>query len=270
MADKNNTGEFSMDSYVNERLSEDVEPMNPFEVQPAEPSKKAKKRGRNLGKKLKNVNFKSKKALIIAAAFLVLIIFLIIFIWLRVRRNDGARYARLLSQNIGRSVKTAEKKAGIDLKDESEFATLNQLYISYQAIAESKKDCKIQGVHLPEWAIFCNTDANELTSVTYYNYELLEDSIFGTERKSYIDPWLIPQGSSIKDVEKKLDLEPYRIQYQQGKIQLREYRYCYDDKESGDVVSYAITAKWNENGELAEIKDIRRNYIGTLLASPEA
>ena len=259
-----------MDGYFNERLSEDVEPMNPFEIQETEPSKKSKKGKRNLGKKLKNVNFKSKKTVIIAAAVLVLILLLIIFIWLSKRRNDGARYAKLLSQNIGRSVRTAEKKAGIDLKEESDYATLNQLYISYQAIAESKKDCKIQGVHLPEWAIFCNTEASELTSVTYYNYELLEDSIFGTERKSYLDPNLIPTGSTVKEVEKKLDLEPYRIQYQQGKIQLREYRYCYDDKESGDVVSYAITAKWNEDGELAEIKDIRRNYIGTLLASPEA
>jgi len=267
MADKNNTGEFSMDSYVNERLSEDVEPMNPFEVQPTEPSKKSK---RKFGKKLKKVNLRSRKTLIIAAAVFVLILFLIIFIWISKRRNDGARYARLLAQNIGRSVKTAEKKADIDLKDESDYATLKQLYISYQAIAESKKDCKIQGVHLPEWAIFCNTDASELTSVTYYNYELLEDSIFGTERKSYLDPNLIPLGSSISDVEKKLDLEPYRIQYLQGKIQIREYRYCYDDEESGDIVSYAITAKWNENGDLAEIKDIRRNYIGTLLASPEA
>ena len=97
MADKNNTGEFSMDSYVNERLAEDVEPNNPFEVPQGDGGKKPKKAKRNFRKKLKNVNFKSKKTLIIAAAVFVLILFLIIFIWIRVRRNDGARYARLLS-----------------------------------------------------------------------------------------------------------------------------------------------------------------------------
>ena len=47
MANKDNTGEFSMDHYVNERLSEDVEPNNPFEI--TEGSAGGKK-----GSKLKN------------------------------------------------------------------------------------------------------------------------------------------------------------------------------------------------------------------------
>ncbi len=266
MANKDNTGEFSMDHYVNERLSEDVEPNNPFEITEGSAGGKKGSKLKNLGKK---VNVKSRKFLIIACIILVLILALILFIWISVRRNDGARYARLLAKNIGAPISTARKDAGIDLKTESDYTTLNQLYISYQAIAESSKDCKIQGVYLPEWAIFCNTDANELTNVTYYNYELLEDSIFGTERKSYLDPTLIPAGTGIKDVEKKLDLDPYRIQYLQDKTQLREYRYCYEDKETGDVVAYAITAKFDNHGSLTEIKDVRRNYIGTLLSSPE-
>ncbi|MBR6108079.1 MAG: hypothetical protein IKQ39_08755 [Oscillospiraceae bacterium] len=265
MANKENTGEFSMDSYVNQRLSEDVEPNNPFEV-PMKDGGGHKGKHRLKGK----VNIKSKKFLIILAVIAVLVLFLILFIWIRKRQNDGARYARLLAKNIGTPISSARKDAGLDLKTESDYTTLNQLYISYQAIAESRKDCTIQGVHLPEWAIFCNTDANELTNVTYYNYELLEDSIFGTERKSYLDPQLIPERASISEVEKKLDLEPYRIQYLQDRTQLREYRYCYDDKETGDVVAYAITAKWDSSGALYEIKDIRRNYIGTLLSSPEA
>lgn len=263
MANKENTGEFSMDHYVNQRLSEDVEPNNPFEV-PQENG------GRKVSRKLKGkVNVRSKKFLIILAVIAVLILSLILFIWIRKRQNDGARYARLLAKNIGTSISSARKEAGLDLKTESDYTTLNQFYISYQAIAESRKDCKIQGVHLPEWAIFCTTDANELTSVTYYNYELLEDSIFGTERKSYLDPQLIPERASVSEVEKKLDLEPYRIQYLPDQSQLREYRYCYDDQETGDIVAYAITAKWEADGSLS-IKDSRRNYIGTLLSSPEA
>ena len=257
-----------MDNYVNERLAEDIEPNNPFETPLQDTAKKKKKRfnPKNLRGK---VNLRSKKTLVILAVIAALILFLILFIWISKRRNDGARYARLLAQNIGSPINSARKAAGIDLSTESRYITLNQLYISYQAIAESKKECKIQGVHLPEWAIFCNTEANELTNVTYYNYELLEDSIFGTERKSYIDPKLVPENSGITDTEKKLDLSPYRIQYLQNRTQLREYRYCYDDKETGDVVAYAIIATWDEKGNRLSLEDYRRNYIGTLLSSPE-
>jgi len=265
-----NQDDYSMDDYVNERLSEDVEPNNPFEIETQDtPRRKAsakqKKPARTPKKK------KSRKRIqIIAAAAAVLILALVIFIFIRKRSNDGARYARILAKNIGTPISSARKAAGVELQTESDYLTLNQLFISYQAIAESRKSCRIQGVNLPEWAIFCNTDANELISVTYYNYELLEDSIFGTERKSYLDPSLIAAGLSVSEVEKKLELEPYRVQYLQDKTQLREYRYCYDDKDTGDVVSYAITAKWDENGSLALISDARRNYIAALLSSPES
>ena len=69
--------------------------------------------------------------------------------------------------------------------------------------------------------------------------------------------------------EEELGLTPYRIQYLQGKNMLREYRYCYDDKETGDVVAYAIIATWDEKGNRLSLEDYRRNYIGTLLSSPE-
>ena len=264
MADKEHTGELSINSYFDEGLADGTEPNNPFEVlEPEQPKKKKKK-------VVRRNHVKRKRILVIFCILLVLLLAAVIFIFIQHLRNDGQRYAKRFSENINKQLSTAVKNAGISPKDRSAYSTLNNIYSSYQGIAESSKHCRVQGIKLPEWAIFLNTDADELTNVTYYNYELLEKNIFGTERKAYIDPKQVPDGSNPEAVELALDLEPYRIQYLQGKTELREYRYCYKDGDSGEIVSYVITALWDENGVLTDISQTKRNYIGTLLASPEA
>ena len=260
MAEKNK--ELDMEEYFNEGLADQTEPNNPFEILEPEQPRRRKKAG---GKKKAA---KRKRILAAAAAVLVLILILVIAVLIAKRRNNGERYARKLASGIGQPVASAQKSAGVSLADKSQYATLNNLYASYQGITESRKSCHIEGVKLPQWAIFCNTDAEELTNVTYYNYALLEDNIFGTERKSYLDTNLVTAGAQTDQVEAQLDLKPYRIQYLGGKQELREYRYCYKDGDSDEIASYVITAIWDESGALKEIKDIRRNYIGTLLASP--
>lgn len=266
MADQEQRDDLTMEGYFNEGLADGAEPNNPFEVlEPEQPRKK--RTGTKKRRGLRNV--RTRRILIAAGAAAILIIALIIAIIVRMRKNDGARYALKLSQNIGQPVSSAAKNAGVSLADSSRFSTLNKLYASYQGMTESGKTCQIQGVKLPEWAIFCNTDAEELTNVTYYNYALLEKNVFGTVRKSYLDPNLVDVGASPDRVQEQLDLVPYRIQYLEGKTELREYRYCYEDGDSDEIVSYVITAVWDENGALKSISDTRRNYIGTLLASPE-
>ncbi|HAG14125.1 MAG TPA: hypothetical protein DCG49_09725 [Ruminococcus sp.] len=266
MAEPEKKGEFSMDDYFKEGLSDGKEPNNPFEITETDAKKQKSKSSSRSGSK-RGMQF--KRILIAAAIAVVLLLALVIFIMIKLRQNDGARYAQKLSENIGSQVSVAQKNADITLNPESAYPTLNQLFASYQGIAESRKSCRVQGVKLPEWAIFCNTDVDDLTNVTYYNYELLEKNVFGTERKSYLDPNLVTVGAAADQVEAYLDLEPYRIQYLQGKTALREYRYCYQDAETGDTVAYIITAIWDENGALTSISDSRKNYIATLLASPD-
>ncbi len=261
MAGKENNAELSINNYFDEGLADGTEPNNPFEILEPEQSKKKKVVKRN--------HIKRKRILVTLCILLILVLAAVIFIFIQHRRNDGQRYARKLSENIGKQINSAQKAAGITLNQRSSYSTLNNLYASYQAITESTKSCRIQGIKLPEWAIFLNTEADELTNVTYYNYELLEKNVFGTERKSYLDPYQIKVGTSAEEVETLLDLEPYRVQYLQGKTELREYRYCYEDGDTDEVVSYVITVVWDENGALTSISDTRRNYIGTLLASPE-
>ena len=262
MADKEHTGELSINSYFDEGLADGTEPNNPFEVlEPEQPKKKKKK-------VVRRNHVKRKRILVIFCILLVLLLAAVIFIFIQHLRNDGQRYAKRFSENINKQLSTAVKSAGISPKDRSAYSTLNNIYSSYQGIAESSKHCRVQGIKLPEWAIFLNTDAEELTNVTYYNYDLLEKNVFGTERKAYIDHQSIKPGATLETVEQTLDLVPYRIQYLQGKTELREYRYCYKDGNSDEIASYVITAVWDENGKMS-IFDTRRNYIGTLLASPE-
>lgn len=259
MAEKSKKNELSMEEYFNEGLAEDTEPNNPFDVVVEDKKNAAKRRKRTLH---------SRRIIGLIITVLVLILAILIALFISHRRNDGARYAKKLSESIGMPLTAAQKNADLTLSNESGSKTLNQLYASYQAIAESRRACKIQGVKLPEWAIFCNTEAEELVNVTYYNYEVLEKNIFGTERKAYIDPNLIQIGTAAEQVENQLGLTPFRVQYLQGQTEIREYRYCYSDDDSGDVVAYVITAVWDETGSLQTISDIRKNYIGSLLASP--
>lgn len=272
---ENQHDDLSMEEYFNEGLADGTEPNNPFAVAEPEPKQKQRKKK---APKLKPVKEKEprkkrvvsgKRVMIAVICLAVLAMVLAVVILIGIRRNDGARYARKLSESIGMPVKDAEKNANISLKSDSAYTTLNQIYASFQGIAESKKTCKVQGVRLPEWAIFCNTNADELTNVTYYNYEVLEKNVFGTVRKSYQDPNLISETATPENVESQFDLTPYRIQYLQGQKELREYRYCYIDGDKGDIVAYVITAVWDNSTGRLSISDSRKNYIGSLLASPE-
>ena len=257
-----------MDQYFSEGLAdESAVPNNPFEPEVVDNKQRGGRRQRRERGGSRKIN--GKRILILLAAVLILAAVLTVIFLIGKRRNDGARYARKLSESIGMTISAAEKNADITMSTESNYATLNTLYQSFQGLAESRKTCKIQGVRLPQWAIFCNTDVDELKNVTYYNYKVLEKNVFGTERHGYIDPNTVSIGSAPEQVEAKLELTPYRIQYLQGQTQVREYRYCYTDGNTGDTVAYVITAVWDENGLLSKITDARKNYIGSLLASPE-
>ena len=151
MADQEQRDDLTMEGYFNEGLADGAEPNNPFEVlEPEQPRKKRSNTKKRRG--LRNV--RTRRILIAAGAAAILIIALIIAIIVRLRKNDGARYALKLSQNIGQPVSSAAKNAGVSLADSSRFSTLNKLYASYQGMTESGKTCQIQGVKLPEWAIF--------------------------------------------------------------------------------------------------------------------
>ncbi len=260
-----------MDDYFKEELASGKEPNNPFEVEEKEKhimklnrNKKQSDSGESRAHKA-STRFKRLLAAVIAVIVVILVIWMIVYF---VRRsNDGARQAASLSEGIGSQITTAQNaaKPKVTLKSESDFAALNQVYADHTSMTESRKTCKVMGVTMPEWAIICHTEGETLTTVTYYDYTLLEKNVFGTARKSYLDPNLITGALTVEQVEDQLGLEPFSIVYNADKSVQRSYRYFYKDGETGDFVSYIITAQWDQGGALQGISDLRTNYIAQLL-----
>ena len=267
MADKNDTQQISaseVNDYYEDELARDKEPNNPFEVSEhkSEKHEKREKHSDEGGSKFHAL--KKWLLMVVIIALIVVILFLLVTIFRR--RNDGARYARKLAEGLGGQLTAAQSGAEIQLKNESAYASINQVYPEHAAMAESKKTCKVLGVKLPEWAIICHTEGDLLNTVTYYDYTRLESNPFGAEKKSYIDPNEFTGPLSSEQISEKLNMEPYSVTYQKDGSVQRTYRYCYKDGETGGLVSYIITADFDMAGALRGMSDARPNYVATLLS----
>ena len=262
MADKEKNEELSMESYFQNGLLDDEEPKNPFE--PQKQAKQAKNRTKN-AKKPGSKPGKLKKILIITGIAAAIILIIVIVAIIQHRRNDGERISEKISAGLGGSIGAVQQMGGVDLSGQSKYAVINTLLPANSFVAESRKECKVEGVNLPEWTIVCETADEKLNTVTYYHYELLEKNYLGTERKSYLDPKTVQNGSDVESAESALGLKPYSISYLADKSQKREYRYCYKDAETGDRTSYIITALWNESGVLTLISDARVDFLASIL-----
>lgn len=247
-----------VNDYYEDELSRDSEVNNPFE--PAEhkgekkPAPKKKRSFRNL-----------RKVLLIAVAAVLVFLIAFLLILLAHRRNDGARFAAKLAEGLGSQIQTAESAAEIKLKNESAFASINQVYPEHAAMAESKKTCEILDVKLPQWAIICHTEGDLLNSVTYYDYTVLVKNPLGIERKSYIDPNEFTGAMTADELKEKLGLSPFSVNYNKDGSVQRTYRYCYKDGETKGLVSYTITADFDMSGVLRGMTDARTNYLARIL-----
>lgn len=252
--------EYSMNEYFSEGLEDEEAPETKREKRGGGEKKEKKKAPK------KKRGGRARTVLIVLCVAAVLIVLIWLLIYLRVRSDDGARIAKKLSLLIGTRVTDAEKSANVTLSNQSDYAVLQNAAISSGAYAQSRKTCDLEGVKLPQWAILCGTDGENLQNVVYYNFEALEKNLFGTPRKAYIETNLIQQGAKVQDVEDTLDLPPYSVTYGADKTETRVYRYCYEDPDNhSDTVSYVITAVWGEDDNLISITDARINYIESLL-----
>ncbi len=188
-----------------------------------------------------------------------------IVIYINIRRNDGAKYAEKLSLSIGASVADAQKISKIELTDASEYPLLNQLIPSSGSMYESTKSAKIQGVTMPEWLIHCDINDGVVGEITYYNFEILEDNAYGIERKTYLDPASLSVGCTPDQAESILGLSPYATYYHTDRTETREYRYCYEDGETGNLTAYIITTKWSAEGGMVSASDVRVDFLAQIL-----
>lgn len=204
--------------------------------------------------------------LILAAVLLVAAGILTGVLVLRHRKNDGARYATLLSERLGASLSEAQSHADVSLYTTPACGYLTDVG-RYNALMESEKRVSVCGIQIPQWAIFCSADVTgRLSTVRYCNYTVLEDSILGQKKSGYLLLTDLVKGSSKAQMLDVLGLEPYTITYRMD-ANAAEYcfRYCYKDSDSKDMLCYQIKVQVQDD-QVLSVSDERVNVLTDLLA----
>ncbi len=161
-------------------------------------------------------------------------------------KDNGARYALALGEQIGVSPSTAEKYAKVTLDTVSENACVNMVAEEYSYLYESKKTVEVSGVSIPAWVIYCQTSNNVLTQVYYYNYRQLKTYGQGIKTSAYIDPSGITLGMTSEEVCTYIGFEPLCTAYTVGSV-TETYQYYYKDKNTGNTVSYRVTVSYTDD-----------------------
>lgn len=211
-----------------------------------------------------------KKWLVIGGGAVILIAVIILIIVLCLRKNDGERYASKLAEKCGSTISAAENHAGLSLYTEARCSYLADIAKSeeYTALYESKDTVKISGTHVPEWAIFCETDkSGQLTAVTYCDYTVLKKHIAGERTDGYVHIADISNGMEMKSVLEQLDLEPFSISWLGDNEKRYKFKYCYKDETSGDLNAYVITVLTNGSDRVTAALDTKNNFLANALSA---
>ena len=235
-----------------------------------EETKESKKQPEGTEQRVEQIHRKRRRSLkfwlIGALVLLIAVGILAGVLVLRHRRNDGARYAALLSERLGASLSDAQSHADVSLYTTPACGYLTDVG-KYNALMESEKRVSVCGIQIPQWAIFCTSDATgRLSTVRYCNYTVLEDSILGQKQSGYILLTDLVKGTSKAEMLNVLGLDPYTITYRMD-ASAAEYcfRYCYKDGDSKDMLCYQIRVQVQDDQVLA-VSNERVNVLTDLLA----
>ncbi len=193
------------------------------------------------------LRFSPRAAAVLFAVIVVIAIIVLISVKVGQWKNDGARYAQSLSEQIGVSPETAEKYTRVKLIAGSDCAYVNAAAFSqgYSLLTESKKTVEVYGVSVPQWVIFTGTSNNVITEVSYFDYTQLNTYGTGTKVKEHIDATRINTGMDSKAVQEYVGFAPLRIKYTSEGI-VETYKYHYEDPESKNLVSYLLHVSYKD------------------------
>lgn len=204
--------------------------------------------------KKRKINFSDKGikiAIIVVAALIVAIVVLVII--LLFGKSEGEKTADLLFSNIGSSVARAEDETGIPLNLESRFDYLSE-YREFQFVSESDKTVVVNGMHLPEWAIYISHDDNQkISEVAYCNYSMLSANSKGVKLSEPIAESTVDYAMKMKDVKKAMPIEPIAIVQNDKELTVYYYRYYTIDKTTKNEVGYLITIEYYLGDQVTKI-----------------
>lgn len=205
----------------------------------------------------KKLNFK----IIIAAGVLIIIVALVVLILSLFSGNKGEKIAKSLSDKLGRSVAMAEKNANIVLSSSSENTVLKNI-VDYDYIIEDEKAVSIEGIHLPEWAVFVENDENDkIQKVTYYNFKVLERNWKGEKTKEIIDVSKIASGMTDKEVQKLVSVNPLAIIRSNDDTTAYLYKYYFVDETDKNEKAYYFTVNYDVNSTVKDVSSQENDYV---------
>lgn len=193
------------------------------------------------------LRFSPRAAAILFAVIVVIAIIVLISLKVSSWKNDGARYAQTLSEQIGVSPETAEKYTRVKLTNGSDYACINAAAFSgnYTHLVESKKTTEVYGVTVPQWLIYAQTTNNLISEVAFYDYTQLNAYGTGHKVKEHIDATGINTGMDSAAVQKFVGFPPLHVKYTSEGI-VETYKYHYQDAESGNLVAYLLHVSYKD------------------------
>ncbi|HAJ96616.1 MAG TPA: hypothetical protein DCO72_02620 [Ruminococcus sp.] len=209
--------------------------------------KKSSRKNFSSSKKFSMPQF-NKSTLVVLIAILVLVGVIAGLIIYGNWRNNGAKFALKLSQQIGEQQATAEKSAHLKLGGSSEFSCINQIAMEQGGLLfESQKATTVSGVKIPEWVIFAREENGDILSeITFYHYKQLGEFGNGVKVKAHVAAEGITTIMTPEAVQHYVGFAPLRVNYNADGMQ-EAYKYYYRDLNSGDSVSYILYVNY-ENG----------------------
>lgn len=191
----------------------------------------------------------------------IALIVLVIVIIMLINSNPGRKIANVISESLGRSVTIAEKNANITLEQSSEFSVLKNI-VNYDFIYEAPNIVKVEGIRMPEWAIFVNNDENDkISSVVYYDFKTMERDWKGQKSTKLINSDLINYGMKMKDVERKVPLKPLSITHTNEDTVIYLYKYYFVDPVDKNDKAYYFTICYDINNEVTSVQSKENDYI---------
>ena len=212
-------------------------------------------------KPIKKVHLK----LILVGVVLVAIVIGFVVVLHGISGNKGQKIAASLSENLGRSIAAAEKNSNITLASSSENAVLKQI-VDYDYIIEADKSASVEGIRLPEWAVFVSKDENEkIQQVTYYNFKLLSPNWKGSKASKLININEVEYGMTVKETEKLLSIRPLAVIYSNDDVITYEYKYYFIDEKDNNEKAYNLTVHYDVSNTVKDIFSEENDYISYLL-----
>jgi hypothetical protein len=182
------------------------------------------------------------------------------------KRSEGER----IFENVplGRTVEIADKDTGVTFDVYSEYTILADIS-AYSYVCESDASVTVEGIKLPGWAVLLTKNAqNNISRVSYYEFEALRSSWKGHSADTKIDLNTISYGQKISDVEKMLKMRPYAmIATLDNNTTECIFRYNAPD-ESGNSHVYNLSVFIDDADEtVKDVSEKEMDYIGFFLSA---